>query len=134
MATNRFNVKLGELQKRPVTDSDGIRVGIVEDVWLEDDGTIWLVVGGNAIEELLVKLHIRPDIDLLVPSEAVEKVTDKEITLKWTTFQLESTCEECWTREKERLVRSSATPDRYTGLHLISRGLWGFDPPTRKGR
>lgn len=122
--SHRFNVKLGELQRRPVIDSDGSRVGQVEDVWLEDDGTIWLVVGGNLIKELLVKLHIRPDIDLLVPSEAVDKVTDKEIRLKWTTFQLESTCEDCWTREKERLVRASASPDHYTGLRLINRALW----------
>ena len=129
--THRFNVKLGELQRRPVTDSEGVRVGYVEDVWLEDDGTVWLVVGGNVVQELLVKLHIRPDIDLLVPSGAIQGVTDREITLKWTTFQLEATCEECWTKEKERLVRASAEPDRYTGLHLISRGLWEFERPSR---
>ena len=127
--TERFNVKLGELLRRPVTDSDGIRVGYVEDVWLENDGEIWLVVGGNVIEELLAKLHIRDDIDLLVPTEAIEQVTDKEILLKWTKFQLESTCEDCWEKEKERLIRASANPDHYTGLRLISRGLWGFDPP-----
>jgi len=130
--THHFKVKLSELQRRAVTDVDGVRVGYVEDVWLEDDGTVWLVVGGNFIEELLVKLHIRPDIDLLVPSDAIEKITDREIALKWTTFQLEATCEDCWTREKERLVRASAQPDRYTGLHLISRGLWDFEPPSRK--
>lgn len=132
--TNRFNVKLGELQRRPVTDSDGVRVGYVEDVWLEDDGKVWLVVGGNVIEELLVKLHIRPDIDLLVPSEAIETIDDEEITLKWTSFQLESTCQECWTKEKERLVRASTDADHYTGLRLISRGLWDFEPPSRRGR
>lgn len=125
---HRFRVKLGELLRRPVIDSDGIRVGYVEDVWLEDDDTIWLVVGGNAIEELLAKLHIRPDIDLLVPSDAIASVDDGTIKLKWTTFQLESTCEDCWEREKERLVRAAINPQGYTGLHLISRGLWGLEP------
>ena len=132
--THRFNVKLGELLRRPVTDSDGIRVGNVEDVWLEDDDSIWLVVGGNIIEEILGKLKIRPDIDLLVPTEAIDEVTDREITLKWTTFQLESTCEECWTKVKERLVQTSAHAEQPTGLHLISGGLWGFDSPSRRGR
>ena len=126
--THNFRVKLGELLRRPVTDSDGIRVGYVEDVWLEDDGTIWLVVGGNRIKELLAKLHIRPDIDLLVPSDAVESIEDNAINLKWTTFQLESTCQDCWEREKERLVRTAINPQGYTGLHLISRGLWGLEP------
>jgi sporulation protein YlmC with PRC-barrel domain len=125
---HRFNIKLGELLRRPVTDTDGIRVGYVEDVWLEDDGSIWLVAGGNLVQELLVKLHIRPDIDLLVPSDAIESITEREVRLKWTAFQLESTCEECWMRSKERLVRAAANPEGSAGLHLISRGLWGFDP------
>ena len=99
--THRFNVKLGELLRRPVTDSDGIRVGNVEDVWLEDDDSIWLVVGGNIIEEILGKLKIRPDIDLLVPTEAIDEVTDREINLKWTTFQLESST----TAERHRYRR-----------------------------
>lgn len=125
--TERFNVKLSELLRRPVTDADGVRVGIVQDVWLEDRD-VWLVVGGNYVKELLARLRIRSDIELLVPQDAIEKVSD-EITLKWTKFQLESTCEDCWNREKERLVRASANPDHYTGLHLISHGLWGFEPP-----
>ena len=127
-ATHNFRVKLSELLRRPVTDSDGIRVGYVDDVWLEDDGTIWLVVGGNLIKELLAKLHVRPDIDLLVPSDAVESVEGDAINLKWTTFQLESTCQDCWEREKERLVRATLNPQGYTGLRLISRGLWGLGP------
>jgi sporulation protein YlmC with PRC-barrel domain len=125
---HRFNIKLGDLLRRPVTDADGIRVGYVEDVWLEDNGSIWLVAGGNPIQELLARLHIRPDIDLLVPSDAIESITDRDIELKWTMFQLESTCEECWVREKERLVRAAAHPEGNVALHLISRGLWGFEP------
>ncbi len=49
------------------------------------------------------------------------------ITLKWTTFRLESTFEDSQTREQERLVRANASPDHSTGLHLISGGLWGFE-------
>ena len=117
---HRFSVKLSELQRRPVTDSEGIRVGNVEDVWLEDDSSIWLVVGGNIVEETLAKLHIRPDIDLLVPAEAIASVGGDEITLNWSRFQLEATCQECWTREKERLIDASTRkPDRFPGLRLI---------------
>lgn len=128
---HKFRVKLSELVRRPVIDSDGIKVGSVEDIWLEEDGSIWLVVGGNVIDALMAKLHIKPGIDLLVPSDAVETVTDDEITLRLTTFQLEATCEECWTRQKEHLVRASTNPDRYTGLRLMTRGLWGLEPHDR---
>ena len=122
--THHFNVKLGDLLRRPVTDPAGVRVGYVEDVWLEDDSTVWLVVGGNAVQELLVKLHIRPDIDLLVPADAIERIDDDEILLKWTSFQLESTCEECWTREKERLVRAATEgPGSAAALRLTPADL-----------
>lgn len=125
---HHFNVKLSEFLRRPVTDVDGVRVGYVDDIWLEGDGTVWLVVGGNPIQELLAKLHIKADIDLLVPSEAIESSSKREIKLKWTSFQLESTCQKCWTREKERLIRAAESPQGYAGLHLITRGLWGFEP------
>lgn len=112
----QFNMKLSDLQKRRVIDVDGVRVGQVVDVWLDDDSSVWLVVGGGFLEETLEKLHIRPDIDLLVPSQWVAE-TNGEIRLKVSKFQLQSTCEECWVKEKERLVRQHE--DQYAALRLV---------------
>jgi sporulation protein YlmC with PRC-barrel domain len=116
---HRFNIKVGDLLRTSVVDAEGVRVGIVEDVWLDEDGEIWLIVGGNAVQETLAKLHIRPEIDLLVPSEAVARRTDDHIELKWSRFELESTCEQCWTRQKEHLVYAATNePDRFPFLRL----------------
>jgi sporulation protein YlmC with PRC-barrel domain len=121
MADHQFNVKLSELLKRQVIDSEDIKVGTVEDVWLDADGSIWLVVGGNLIQDTLAKLKIRPDIELLVPTEAIAATSGGVISLKWSRLELEATCDDCWTREKERLVYAATTePDRQPGLRLIS--------------
>ena len=113
----QFNIKLSELQKRRVVDADGVRVGQVVDVWLEEDSSIWLVVGGGFLEETLERLHIRPDMDLLVPSQWITEMGD-EIRLKVSKFQLQATCEENWIREKERLVRENIAPDQHGALRL----------------
>ena len=118
---HQFNLKLSQLLRRQVIDSEDVKVGSVEDVWLDADGSIWLVVGGNLIQELLAKLHIRPDIELLVPTEAIAATSGDVISLKWSRLELEATCDDCWTREKERLVyAATAEPDRQPGLRLIS--------------
>ena len=56
---------------------------------------------------MLKKLHMRPSIDLLVRAEWIESVGSDEIVLKRSLFQLESTCQECWEREKHRLVEEA---------------------------
>ena len=114
----QFNIKLSELQKHRVVDADGVRVGQVTDVWLDEDSSIWLVVGGGFLEETLERLHIRPDMDLLVPSMWIEEMDD-EIRLKVSKFQLQSTCEEAWHKEKERLVRAQGAPDQNDALRLM---------------
>ena len=43
---HQFNLKLSELLRRQVIDSEDVKVGSVEDVWLDSDGSIWLVAGG----------------------------------------------------------------------------------------
>ena len=113
------NVRLSELQRKRVIDSAGTRIGHVNDIWLEQDGSFSLIVGGGFIQETLQRLHVRPEIDLLVPPEWIESVGADEIIRRWTRFQLESTCQECWDREKERLFSGlAAEPDRQEALRL----------------
>jgi len=114
----QFNIKLSELQKRKVVDADGVRVGQVVDVWLDEDASMWLVVGGGFLEETLERLHIRPDMDLLVPSQWIADMDD-EIRLEVSKFQLQATCEEAWVKEKERLVRAHEAHDQNEPLRLM---------------
>lgn len=104
-----FGLKLSELRHRSVVDTDGVKVGKVADVWLDDDGSVWLVVGGGFIEETLEKLHIRPNIDPLVPMDWVERIEGDGIVLTVSSLELESTCQECWVREKEHLQAVATT-------------------------
>ncbi|NWF95994.1 MAG: PRC-barrel domain-containing protein [Candidatus Thorarchaeota archaeon] len=104
-AMNADDVKMSALTKAKVVDSDDVKVGNVIDIWFDTKDKIWLVLGGGFLEETLERIGAQPDIDLLVPEEAVESLTKKQIRLKWTKFQLEATCKS----EYERYKREVAT-------------------------
>ena len=113
-------VSLSELETKKVIDADGVKVGKIKDARFDEHGSTWFVLGGGFVDETLKKLHIRPEMDLLVPADWIESVGDHEIVLTRYVFQLESTCEEVWEKEKERLV-AAATPspdDRTASLRL----------------
>lgn len=112
-------MRLSNLAKLPVIDSDGMEVGKIEDVWFDADNRIWLIVGGGIFGEILGKLRISADFDLLVPPEFVTSVSQKEIRLKYTKFQLESTCEEEYQKYKREISSRHKPKDaKHTLLKL----------------
>jgi sporulation protein YlmC with PRC-barrel domain len=115
------DVSFSELQAKRVIDADGVRAGTIIDVRFDEEGSTWFVLGGGFVQQMLQKLHIRPKLDLLVPAEWIDRVGSDEIVLKRSVFQLESTCQECWEREKDRVVAEAAATDRdrYSVLRLI---------------
>lgn len=121
------DVRLSELSKAKVIDADDISIGNVIDIWWDTDGDIWLVVGGGFFEETMEKLKIIPDIDLLVHSRDLEEITEKQIKLKLTKFQLESNCENEFEKYKREVVGKEKRDDsRFEHLRLGSvpgRGL-----------
>jgi sporulation protein YlmC with PRC-barrel domain len=121
------DMKLSKLAKLKVIDSDGLNVGNVIDVWFDESGELWLVLGGGFLEEALEKLRIQPDIDLLVPQDYIQDITQKEIHLKWTKFQLESNCEKEYEKlKKQSADRAEPRDARYTQIKLSglpSRGV-----------
>jgi sporulation protein YlmC with PRC-barrel domain len=68
------DISFGELQKKRVVDADGVRFGTIIDVRFDEEGSCWFVLGGGFVQQTLQKLHIRPNIDLLVPAEWIESV------------------------------------------------------------
>ncbi len=102
-----LNTSFSELKKKKVRDADGFAIGSVIDIKFDECGDEWFVLGGGFVEETLEMLHIRHDIDLLVPVDWIETIGDDEIVLKLTRFQLTSTCEEHWQREKDLAVRAA---------------------------
>jgi len=52
-------------------------------------------------------------------TRTMKKIEEHEIVLTQSVFQLESTCEECWVREKDRLVaEATSSHDRAPALRL----------------
>jgi sporulation protein YlmC with PRC-barrel domain len=113
------DIALSELETKKVFDADGVRAGKITDVRFDEDGSTWFVLGGGFVKHTLEKLHIRPKIDLLVPAEWIASVGEDEIVLTQSVFQLESTCEECWVREKDRLIAEATSHDRSPALRLL---------------
>jgi sporulation protein YlmC with PRC-barrel domain len=115
------DMKMSELAKLRVVDSDGFKVGNVMDVWFDDNTKPWLVIGGGFLEETLEKLGAQPDIDLLLPEEFISEIREKEICLKWTRFQLEATCKDEYMKYKHELESRAEPGDaRFTMIRLIS--------------
>jgi len=102
------DLKFSQLGKLDVVDADGLRVGNVIDIWFDKKSQMWLVLGGGFFEELLEKIKATPDIDLLIPEEDIKSVDTKTITLNKTKFELESTCEDEYAKQKKNLAAAKS--------------------------
>jgi len=102
------DLKFSQLGKLKIVDSDGIKIGNVIDLWFDKESQMWLILGGGFFEETLEKLRVSPDIDLLVPEEYIKKIDVGSIAISKTKFQLESTCEEEWEKEKQKLTKKAS--------------------------
>jgi sporulation protein YlmC with PRC-barrel domain len=119
-------VKLGEkemrlsgLSKLKIIDADGNKVGNIIDVWFDADGHLQFIIGGGFFEETFEKLHIRPDIDLIVTQEFVKDISADKIFLKLTKYQMESTCEAEWEKLKSEMIAAPPpTPPRHAAIWL----------------
>ena len=86
-------IRLSELSKLAIFDEDGVKIGNVIDVDFDVDGKASLIVGGGFVEEKLESLGIKPDIDIIVPDDVIESISDK-IQLMVSKDELESTLED----------------------------------------
>jgi len=117
------DIKYSKLGKLKVIDSDEFKIGHIVDLWFDTAGHLWLVLGGGFFEELLVKLHAAPDIDLLVPQELIEFVDKDSIKLNRTRYQLESTCESEYEKLKREMIGKEDHKDaRYTQIKMGAGG------------
>jgi sporulation protein YlmC with PRC-barrel domain len=120
------DIKLSELSKYKIIDADGFDIGKVINIWFDSADELWLVLGGSFVEEALEKLHIQPDIDLLIPQQDIKAIEDKAIHLKLTKFQLSSTCSDAYEKYKREVASRHEPKDaRYEQIRLIgapSRG------------
>jgi len=121
------DISFSKLSDVKVIDSDGFKVGFVIDIWFDLDNVMWLLLGGGFFEELLERLKVQPDIDLLVPPHFIESLNGNEIKLSITKFQLESTCEDEYKKLKKQLAGDAPHDDaRFAQLKLGTAPSRGF--------
>lgn len=121
------DITFSKLSDVKVVDSDGFKVGFVIDIWFDLENTMWLLLGGGFFEELLERLKVQPDIDLLVPPHFIESLNSNEIKLSITKYQLESTCEDEYKKLKKVLVGDAPHDDaRFAQLKLGTAPSRGF--------
>ncbi len=112
-------MRLSELSKLKIKDADGTSIGNIIDVWFDADGHLQFIIGGGFFEELFERLHIKPDIDLIVTQEFIKEISDGKIHLKLTKYQMESTCEVEWEKLKRELTGAPMpTPLQHNAIWL----------------
>ncbi len=112
--TGKNNMSLAKLARIKVIDSDGFKTGTVTDVWFDSCGDVLLVLEGGTFESILERLKLRPDIDLLLPEYFIENVSEKEVCLKYTKFQLEATAQDEYQKYKDELSSHEREKDART--------------------
>ncbi len=116
------DMRLSELSKLKIIDSEGMDTGKVSDIWFDIDGSPWLVAGGNPFAELLERIGVLPDLDVLIPMEFIEKLDKDGIRLKYTKFQLEGKCKDEYERYRREASSLHESDDaRYVSLKFNPR-------------
>ena len=102
------DLNFSQLGKLNLVDADGLKIGNIIDIWFDLSSRMWLVLGGGFFEELLERLNVQPDIDLLIPMDFIKSIDTHTITLHKTKFEIESTCESEYEKEKMKLLGSKS--------------------------
>ena len=79
-----------------------------EDVWFDDTGSVWFIVGGGFFEELLESLRLQPDIDILVPQDSIKSISPNEVKIKYTKDQLKTTAKMVYEKIQHEIMEQGA--------------------------
>lgn len=100
----KTDLNFSKIGKLNLVDADGLKIGHIIDIWFDLNSRMWLVLGGGFLEELLERLKVQPEIDLLVPMDFIKTIDSHTITLNKTQFELEAKCESEYQKEKKKLL------------------------------
>jgi sporulation protein YlmC with PRC-barrel domain len=92
-AIPKGDIRLSQVEKMDILDSDGKKIGRAIDIDIDIDGSVSMIVGGGFIEEKLEAAGLKADVDIIVPGSAIASIGDK-IHLNVTEETLETTMEE----------------------------------------
>ncbi|MFW9992412.1 MAG: PRC-barrel domain-containing protein [Candidatus Odinarchaeota archaeon] len=110
---------INDLSKMDVVGSKGSVIGNIIDVAFFDDGSLSFIIGGSAIEELLEKMKVLPDVDLLLPSKNITSIKDGKIFLDLTREMLKTTLKD--NVKKDKPLKKANYQDFSSSVALVSR-------------
>ncbi len=103
--------RLSNLDGMDIYDKEGLKVGNIIDIDFDADGMASFTVGGGIIEETLEAIGLKADIDIIVPANTVESITDT-VKLFVSKDDLQLTMDEALQDETVRKARDRAATDR----------------------
>ncbi|MFW9919103.1 MAG: PRC-barrel domain-containing protein [Candidatus Thorarchaeota archaeon] len=110
-AISEDEIRLSTIEKLSIYDKNGISIGKAIDVDFDVDGSASLIVGGGFFEEKLEALGLKKDIDIIVPGNVIEEISDR-IQLKVEKQDLSLTMEEVVAETNVPSVRDSVATHR----------------------
>ena len=107
---------LSNLEGMDIYDKEGLKVGNIIDIDFDVDGMASFTVGGGIIEETLEAIGLKADIDIIVPANTVESITDT-VKLFVSKDDLQLTMDEALKRKTRDKV---ATDREHAKVRLYS--------------
>jgi sporulation protein YlmC with PRC-barrel domain len=111
-AIAKGEIRWSELSKKHIIDKEDVRIGKAVDIDFDVDGSASLTVGGGIIEETLEKIGLKDDIDIIVPAETIESMSNV-IKLKVSKDELKLTMDKELESPKVRAIKDTRDIQRH---------------------
>ncbi len=111
-------IRLSKLEKMDIFDKDNVKVGRTIDVDFDVDGSASVIVGGGFIEEKLESAGLKADVDIIVPSDGIDSLTDV-MKLKVSKSELGTTMEEALKAMAPKIIEARAAKDIHYDINKV---------------
>lgn len=118
-------IRLSKLEKMDIFDKDNVKVGRTIDVDFDVDGSASIIVGGSFIEEKLEAVGLKADVDIIVPGDVIDSLTDV-MKLKVSKSVLGTTMEEALKATAPKIIKARAAKDIHRDISKVR--LFGLKP------
>jgi len=111
-------IRLSKLEKMDILDKDNVKVGRTIDVDFDVDGSASVIVGGGFIEEKLEAAGLKADVDIIVPGDVIDSLTDV-MKLKVSKSELGTTMEEALKAAAPEIIEARAAKDIHRDISKV---------------
>jgi len=111
-------IRLSKLEKMDILDKDNVKVGRTIDVDFDVDGSASVIVGGGFIEEKLEAAGLKANVDIIVPGDAIDSLTDV-MKLKVSKSELGTTMEEALKAMAPKIIEARAAKEIHYDINKV---------------